>query len=214
MGAGKGRSGSSGVRACGCQPLASPLTRPGQRLEPAATAARYQEETSDPRSSAPLLLRISVCPPYMRLPTNCFFYGTLPLLFFSLYCYSIPRPHLRHPQTDCIHTFKRKINLLLLQPRSKSSSSLCDLLFSFPFLSPHLSSYLIPVMRLGIVHLTLPSNAQKKKKGWVKRKIQGGPRNRMHETRTEKFLKTLFNSRTGQLPPTRLSSPQKDGIKI
>lgn len=44
------------VRARGRQPLASLLKKPSLRLQVIITAACYQEETSDLRSSAPLLL--------------------------------------------------------------------------------------------------------------------------------------------------------------
>lgn len=46
------------VRARGRQPLASLLKNPSLRLEVIITAASYQEETSDLRSSSPLLLRL------------------------------------------------------------------------------------------------------------------------------------------------------------
>lgn len=51
---------------------------------------------------------VSVCPPYMRLATNCFFYSTLPFPFL----FSHPSPCSHTHTTHCIPTFKCKIKLL------------------------------------------------------------------------------------------------------
>lgn len=132
------------VRARGRQPLASLLKKPSLRLQVIITAACYQEETSDLRSSAPLLLpllprllwdedksAVSVCPPYMRFAANCFFYSTLPLLFLLFH----PSPHSPTHTTHCIHIFKCKIKLLLcsLAFLSPLNPLPCCVIYYFPF---------------------------------------------------------------------------------
>ena len=186
--------------------------KPSLRLEVIITAACYQEETSDLRSSAHLLLlprllgmntksAVSVCPPYMRLATNCFFYSTLPLLLF-FFCYSTPHPHTPSTTTShCIHTFRCKLNLLALLPalNPPPPPPRCVIYFlPLPFSLPtSLAQTSVPVMRLHIVHLALnlPSSASEKnifysapkEKPGVGREIE-----KRHQTRKKKFLKTLL----------------------
>lgn len=203
-----------GVRARGRQPLASLLKKktkkPGLRLEVIITAACYQEETSDLRSSAHLLLlprllgmntksAVSVCPPYMRLATNCFFYSTLPLLlFFFLLFHPSLLPHTpTTTTTHCIHTFKCKLNLLALLP-ALNPPPRCGIYFlPLPFSLPTSPAQTpFPVMRLRIVHLALnlPSSASEKNIFYSapEEKTRGGPRNRKKARNKKKFLKTLL----------------------
>lgn len=125
---------------------AAAAKKPSLRLQVIITAACYQEETSDLRSSAPLLLplfspspwdadksAVSVSPPYMRFAANYVFYSTLPLLFLLFH----PSPHSLAHTTHCIHIFKCKIKLLLcsLAASPLNPPPCCDLLPPPPSLS-------------------------------------------------------------------------------